>query len=773
MTSLPAARPIVHSAGVAVLRVVLTYVLPAFAVFYVVLSGLWLVPDSFAGMYGNHDGHWASWYVRGILEWSEFLDFSPFSPLVGTGSLFAPNLPWLNPGALALAIPVPLPIRHLMSMLVYFAEVSVSLYLLYRHLDFSPQQSFLGTILYVCIFFIPFDALSGTLIWYPLAPVNANLIAAMNIATIALIRVGYPGVAQRLVFSLIFLAALFIAFASAPVTSVTYVPVYAVVWLAFLVPFRAQRDAILWRCGAVAFALLILALIGVPFYLAATAMTSAREDTLPSFLHPGWRLLSPGYWERLIANFPGCSYEMQLMCPSTFIGWFEIIVLAGAIILSLTGAATKRRYGITIVVLLVSIHVYALLSIGLVLGPLHVVGPAFLIWAFFPLAPPAAVAAGDAVVGSLFGRRVASSAWMPAAASCFIALAAVFAWVRWGFPNQPYLPGSGPFGLPPIAHVPAKRGPIIDYLQQHIGLEPGREFRGYASTFLGVPGGIVRNSIQIPVPAGPIMYGADLADRDTPFDHLMTFSDYLAARDIVLNHFGTSFQMMDLWNSDIPTVEEYGQWVTKQMYYFNRALLAQPDPFPNTLLVYLFRPWLLSALGVRFVISDGRLSEPSLQLVMSESGKAGAVINLYEIPGANRGQFSPTRVTWAPNFPTAVAALRQHDLENRVVLLGNPERQPALVAAAHSRLVAVRDGYELTASAPGWAMLVLPVQFSHCWEIENSTSVEPPRLLRANIVQTGVLFKDSVDIRLRFDFQLWRTSCRFQDARDLALFDFK
>jgi hypothetical protein len=204
---LPFDRPIVHSAGVTLLRVVLTYVLPGLAIFCVVLSGLWLVPDSFAGMYGNHDGHWASWYVRGILEWSGFLDFSPFSPLVGTGSLFAPNLPWLNPGALALMLPAPLPVRHLVSMLVYFAEVAVSLYLLYRHLDFSPQQSFLGTILYVCIFFIPFDALSETLIWYPLAPVNANLIAAMNMATIALIRVGYPRVGQRLLLSVVFLVA--------------------------------------------------------------------------------------------------------------------------------------------------------------------------------------------------------------------------------------------------------------------------------------------------------------------------------------------------------------------------------------------------------------------------------------------------------------------------------------------------------------------------------------------------------------------------------------
>jgi hypothetical protein len=772
MTSVPATGPVVHSAGVTLLRIVLTYVLPGFAVFCAVLSGLWLVPDSFAGMYGNFDGHWASWYARGILEWGRFLDFSPFSPLVGTGSLFAPNLPWLNPGALALALPAPLPIRHLVSMLVYFTEVSVSLYLLYRHLEFSPEQSFLGTILYVCIFFIPFDALSGALVWYPLAPVNANLIAAMNMATIALLRAGYPGLAQRLLFSLMFLVALFIAFSSAPVTSVTYVPVYAALWIAFLLPFRAQRGAVLWRWGAVAFALLILTLIGVPFYLAATAMTSARGDPFPPFLHPGWRLLSPGYWQALIANFPACSYEMQLMCPSRVIGWFEIIVLAGAIVLSFRGAGAKRRYGLAIAVLLVSIHVYALLSIGQVLGPLHVVSTPFLMWAFFPLASPAAVAAGEAAVGSLLGGRVASSTWMPAAASCLVALAAIFAWGRWGLPNQPHMLGRGPFGLPPIAHVPAKRGPIIDYLQQYIGLEPGRDFRGYASTFLGVQGGLVRKSIKTSV--GYMMYGADLADHDTAFDHLMTFSNYVAARDILLNHFGNSFQMMDLWNSDIPTFEEYGQWVSKQMYYFNRELLAQPDPFPNTLLVHLFRPWLLRGLGVRFVIADGELGDPSLQRVMTESGKAGAVINLYEIPGANHGQFSPTRVTWAPNFRAAAAALRQlGDLENRVVLLGNPERQPELVAAAHSRLVAVRDGYELTASAPGWAMLVLPVQFSHCWRLEDSGSVEPPRVLRANVVQTGVLFKNKADIRLRFDFEPWRTSCRFEDAHDVALFDFK
>ena len=52
--------------------------------------------------------------------------------------------------------------------------------------------------------------------------------------------------------------------------------------------------------------------------------------------------------------------------------------------------------------------------------------------------------------------------------------------------------------------------------------------------------------------------------------------------------------MMDLWNSGIPTLEEYSQSVSKQMYYFNRDLLAEPqdqvDPLPASILLYRFHP---------------------------------------------------------------------------------------------------------------------------------------------------------------------------------------
>jgi hypothetical protein len=757
--ALPGHGPSLHPADAKLLRVWLTYVLPALAVLYVVVAGLWLVPDGYLGMYGNYDGHWASWNARGILEWGRFFDFSPFSPLSGTGSVFLPNLPWLNPAALALAIPAPLPLTHLASMLVYLAELAVSLYLLYRHLEFSREQSFLATILYICIFFIPFNGYTLSLFWYALAPVNAHLITAMNVATIALIRVGRERLAFKLLFGLVFIAAIFVAFASAPISMITYIPVFGLLWLAFLIPFQAERSGVLWRWGVVAGALSILALIGAPSYQTATALTSARGDAAPPIFHQGWLLLSPDFWLELAASYPLCLNEIQLMCPSAIIGWFEIASLVGGLCLAFACPGTKRRYGVVIVLLLVSIHFYALLSLQQVLGKLHVISTPYLMWAFFPLAPPSAIAAAGFAGRLLLPRRAAMWPWMPSVASWLIALAAIVVWVEFIQPSQPRLPGRGVLGLPPIAHVPVNEGPIVNYLRQHIGLRPGSEFRGYAATFLGAHDGLVRKATNTP-------------------GETMTWRAYVAARELLFDRFGNSFQTMDLWNSRIPTFEEYGQWTSKQMYLFTRDLLAEPedglDLLMSSTLVYRFRPLLLRALGVRFVIADGTLSDPIIKQVVTEAGKGGATANLYEIKDANLGQFSPTHVMWAADYNTAVKILREPiDLKDGVVLLGLPERQPELVSASRSRLVAISDGYHLTASAPRLAMLVLPLQFSHCWQIETAPNVELPRIFRANIVQTGILFKDNVDVRLYLDFDPWKASCRFEDARDLELFGFK
>ena len=117
---------------------------------------------------------------------------------------------------------------------------------------------------------------------------------------------GYERTRLQVDFGFVFVAALFVAFASAPITSVTYVPVYAALWLAFLIPFRTQRRLMLWRWGAIAVALLVLGLIGVPSYLAAYRHDRGTRRHSPPMFHPGWQLLSVAYWQDLISDFPVC-----------------------------------------------------------------------------------------------------------------------------------------------------------------------------------------------------------------------------------------------------------------------------------------------------------------------------------------------------------------------------------------------------------------------------------------------------------------------------------
>jgi hypothetical protein len=151
------------------LRFLMIYILPTAITGAVILCGLWIVSDTLFGMYGNVDGKWGSWNARSILEWSTFLDFGPYTPLAGTGSMLLPNLPWLNPGALALSIATALEYQHLFSYLVYLIELTVSLYLLFIELEMEREYAFVAVLFYVSFFFLPFNLVSGAWQLYALA----------------------------------------------------------------------------------------------------------------------------------------------------------------------------------------------------------------------------------------------------------------------------------------------------------------------------------------------------------------------------------------------------------------------------------------------------------------------------------------------------------------------------------------------------------------------------------------------------------------------------
>jgi hypothetical protein len=212
--------------------------------------------------------------------------------------LLLPNLPWLNPGALALAIPTGLEYKHLFSYLVYLIELTVSLYILFLELKIQREYAFIAVLLYVSFFFIPFNGvMTSAFALYSLGPFYCHQFAAMNFATVALLRVGLSTFRTNLVWGMIFIIFLFIAFASAPISNLFYVPVYAALWGIVSLSSRIERRAVLRRLLLLALAAIIFFVLGLPNYMLVTAAVSARDNAMPPFLHPGMALLTLEYWK--------------------------------------------------------------------------------------------------------------------------------------------------------------------------------------------------------------------------------------------------------------------------------------------------------------------------------------------------------------------------------------------------------------------------------------------------------------------------------------------
>jgi hypothetical protein len=62
------------------------------------------------------------------------------------------------------------------------------------------------------------------------------------------------------------------------------------------------------------------------------------------------------------------------------------------------------------------------------------------------------------------------------------------------------------------------------------------------------------------------------------------------------------------------------------------------------------------------------------------------------------------------------------------------------------------------------------VQYSHCWRLSTTLGLQNPRLVRLNLVQTGIYFERDLNATLSFDFQPWRSGCRFDDASEMKSF---
>jgi hypothetical protein len=233
----------------------------------------------------------------------------------------------------------------------------------------------------------------------------------------------------------------------------------------------------------------------------------------------------------------------------------------------------------------------------------------------------------------------------------------------------------------------------------------------------------------------------------------------------------------NLWVDAVPTINEYSQLVTPQAMYFIHQLFKRN--VSNDLNWFL--PWINSgnasfavlfrtfrALGVRYIggyeplhIPDIK-DFPSANFPRRQPGNPPGLWVIHEISDVNIGDYSPTEITTARSAAEIVAYLSNtnFDLVRQAVL--SIEVHDRLVPARDMKLSVIRGGLHVSGRSDGTSLVLLPRQFSNCLRAHDSRV----RLVRANLIMTGVIFSGALDTNISFDFGIFSPGCRRADLAD-------
>jgi hypothetical protein len=705
-----------------------------------VVYGLRRIPNQIiGGGYSNTDGEWLRWNGEAILSLGYPFDYSPFNAFAGMGSIYLPNLPWFSPGALALSLPFSQMTVMGLSYLTYMAVVGVSIVALTRALSLPWIVAAVAAQVHIVVFFPPFSFLFKPMEWYSAAPTYAHLTAILNFGVALFVIIGRSGIAISLAALFAMLALSFVGLASGPFT-ILFLSTPYFVFGVFTVAFgAARRNELLWKLGALALIAVTLVAAGYPDYLRAMAGTSARAP-LAALNWP--KLLSPVAWFELVRTYDLCANPRALICAGNGVAWFQALGLAGAVALAFFGSRHARILGATGVFYSLFVLAYAYASSTDWLGALSVISVYFLSWSSYALLGICAIGGVWVSLERLaffWPRRRQPKRWMR---ELSFAIAVLFLPVTTIVLLQNLEPGAGPPRVP-------RSSPIIDYLVAEGTLDIGKQFSGYTVTVWSD-----RSELRSP----------------TVEAHMR----YVAGRHYFEQHYGNTFTETDLWSLRVPTLEEYGQWVSRQALAYTSILMGTGDPrstYDSRMLrIYRADFALLKALGVRFVITDERHRKAGLILRAEQIAPDALPVYLYELEGANLATYSPTEIIAEAGDAKAIlrwVAEHNDDLD-RIAIVGG-DIAGALVKAETAGMTLARDGYDLEASSTGRSALLLPLQYTHCLEVGGDQGPAGVQLVRANFLQTLVVFEGQIDISIRNGLGLLgRAKCGLEDAADAA-----
>jgi hypothetical protein len=237
------------------------------------------------------------------------------------------------------------------------------------------------------------------------------------------------------------------------------------------------------------------------------------------------------------------------------------------------------------------------------------------------------------------------------------------------------------------------------------------------------------------------------------------------------------------WARAIPTANEYSQLVTPQALYFVHVLLKK-DVRAN---LNWFQPFFvdgtyteaywnaLRMFGVRYFIGYARLplaedlEFPVTTLPHARLAEEPTAWNIYELPHPNVGNYSPTETVMAGSGAEIMRIFGKRTFDpTQQAVLSTPIAE-RLVPAREMRMSRIRGGLHVSGRSDGTSLVVLPQQFSNCLRARD----ERVRLVRANLMMTGLIFSGDLDTDIVFDYGIFTPACRRADLADMKRLNLK
>jgi hypothetical protein len=709
-------------------------VLGSVALMALVVAELVLIFTIPGANYIGADGKAAQATILATLEFAGRFSITNLSPIQGIGSQMVPMNVWLNPAYWPFAIfdkEVAADISGIVALVCY----AVACYVMARCFDLPRHHSIIAAQLCIILFGSAVSAIEFTSV-FAVIPGLAVAYAPHVVAFGLLARVSATR-PQVFVIGGGMLMLLFYSLSCDPlwtlVSGVAWVVPFAVVTL---IPFR--RDTILARCAVLGGCVVVLLLSGALEYVYTLSQYTSRVQFSQVLGRP--RL--PDHASILFTSW-AAKYFYGVCVLGWLLGlWLQrgrarTLALAGAV----SGAASLA-YGAA----------YLLLD-----GTWSLPRPNLIEHALFPLFVTAAIAgywgalealAARARYGIQAMRMRSIPSWLTAVATVGIAVLIAAFIPAVVIVNAAVFPkGRAVTWYEPWPNEPELR----QFLSKNIGLRNDRRFRGLV-TF--VTGG---------------------------YDQILTLDN--------------------LWVDAVPTASEYNQLVTPQSIYFVSQMLKKEI---DSVELNWFRPWLganmwpvmfatFRGLGIRYITMYERLElfeEP--RCVECREGRPCPTVKLcgaglaveyfgsqvlprrpfrgepgrwvvYELPDVNVGNYSPTEVTTAQSGAEISERLGapNFDFARQVVLSGAITEM--LVPARDMQLAVIRGGLHVSGHSDGTSLVVLPQQYSHCLRARD----EHVRLVRANLMMTGMIFSGAVDTDIMFDYGIFTPRCRWADLSDI------